>query len=170
MGKHLLWKLHLLPLADWALYHTLLNWFGLYSYKRIHFSNIPADRTVQLYSTHSHRRLCSCQNRMSKWFKSSFCSGLTDLAPTSQDLSQHPHPHHHLPPRGFRHTLLKLYFWPTMPLLCLCVSIMRGTFVKLLMTAYAAQKPHKKKTSFSCHEARGLFPLLYLTVRPRLSI
>lgn len=53
-GKHLLWKLHLLPLADWALYHTLLNWFGLYSYKRIHFSNIPADRTVQLYSTHSH--------------------------------------------------------------------------------------------------------------------
>lgn len=33
MGKCLLGQLHLLPLADWVLYHLLLNWFGLHSCK-----------------------------------------------------------------------------------------------------------------------------------------
>lgn len=104
-----------------------------------------------------HRGLCSCQNRMSKWFKSSFCSGLTDLAPTPQDSTPHPSSHHTL---GALDTpFFKLYMCPTVPLLCVCVSILHAAFVKLLTTSVSVAQ----KTTSLCSVIRLLgFPALWL--------
>lgn len=104
-----------------------------------------------------HRRLCSCQK--TGW--------ANDLNPPFVQgwLIWHSHLSTQppiIPPQGLlTHPFQVIYL--SNKAFVVCVSIVRGIFVKLLMTdSVCHTKATRKTTSLCCHKTSGLFPLSWL--------
>lgn len=98
---------------------------------------------------------------MSKWFKSSFCSWLTDPAPTTQDSTPHPSSHDTL---GAFDTPFSRYIYFVQQ----CVCCVFQFYVQCLRNCWQSSVSVTQKTTSFCSVIRLLgFPTLCLHSTPQ---